>query len=289
VISAGGAAGLTKAVKLKELFYGIGLKPGAREYSFDIERFNLPGEGEIAFARWRHPKERKKEFSQPAIDALRGFLREGDVAIDIGAHTGDSTLPVALAVGVKGCVFGLEPNPYVYKILLANSSLNRKKTNIIPLMFAATPEDGEFDFEYSDSGFCNGGLHQGVGRWRHAHFFNLRVAGKNLINYLKAEFPAELKKVRYIKIDTEGFDRVVAASLKELLVAARPFIKSEIFQHLAAEERRGYYDDLRSLGYKVHKFNSDSDYVGKQLGPDDMTRWEHFDIFAVPDGTTSNG
>jgi len=192
-------------------------------------------------------------------------------------------MPIALATGASGVVFALEPNPYAFKVLLANASLNRKKMNIFPLMFAATPEDGEFEFGYNDSGFCNGGLHEGVNAWQHSHFFTLRVAGRNLMRYLRAEFPDELGRVRYVKIDTEGSDRTVAGSLKELLVKNRPYIKSEIWKHMPAEQRRDYYRDLRALGYRIHKVNSDEDYVGVHIDLEDMAKWEHFDLFAVPE------
>jgi FkbM family methyltransferase len=269
-------------MKLKEIFYGLGLKPKAREYSFDIDTFPLPKEGEIQFARWRHPHERRKEFTQKSIDALRKFIRAGDVALDIGAHTGDTALPMALAAGPSGAVLALEPNRYVYKVLLANSGLNRKRANIIPLNFAATPEDGKFEFEYSDPGFCNGGLHEGISEWKHTHFFKLKVIGKNILKYLEREFPDELARLRFIKIDTEGFDRQVAGSLRPLLQTRRPFLRSEIYQHLSGEERRGYFRELRELGYRVHKFNDAEDYAGEVLDENMMTKWEHFDIFAVP-------
>ncbi|MDE2461182.1 MAG: FkbM family methyltransferase, partial [Gammaproteobacteria bacterium] len=125
-------------MKLKEVFFGLGLKPRAREYGFDIQRFVLEKDGEIEYAAWRHPKEKPKHFYQAQVDAIRGFLSAGDYALDIGAHTGDSTLPIALAVGASGGVLALEPNPHVYKILAANAGLNKHKTNIQPLMFAAT-------------------------------------------------------------------------------------------------------------------------------------------------------
>ncbi|HSY74476.1 MAG TPA: FkbM family methyltransferase [Dongiaceae bacterium] len=260
----------------------MGLKPATREYSYDIISCPLPREGEIFYAQWRHPKESKKQLTQASVDAARKFLKEGDVAIDIGAHTGDSTVPLALAVGPAGAVFALEPNPFVFKILLANSSLNKKKTNIHPLMFAATPRDGQFEFEYSDPGFCNGGLHQNVRRRRHAHFFKLQITGKNLTDYLKREFPDELKRLRLIKIDTEGFDPEVFASLKEIVAQYKPFIRSEIYRHLPEEQRRGYFDDLAAMGYRIHKFGGDENYQGGELTSSDMMNWEHFDIFAVP-------
>ncbi|MGD0745771.1 MAG: FkbM family methyltransferase [Verrucomicrobiota bacterium] len=270
-------------MKLKEIFYGIGLKPRAREYSFDIVSFQTPSDGEIFYAQWRHPKESRKQLAPSSVAAARKFLRPGDVAIDIGAHTGDSTLPLALAAGPTGAVFALEPNPYVFKILLANVALNRKKTNVYPLMFAATPQDGAFEFEYSDPGFCNGGWHKGISRWRHTHFFKLRIEGKNLAAYLQREFPAESRRVRLIKTDTEGFDRDVVCSLKEMIVQNHPFIRSEIYRHLSPEQRRGFYEDLRALGYCVYKYKGDDDYLGAELSREMMTQWEHFDIFAVPE------
>ena len=39
-------------------------------------------------------------------------------------------------------MFALEPNPYVFKVLELNASLNPASTRIVPLMFAAMPADG---------------------------------------------------------------------------------------------------------------------------------------------------
>src|SRR4029077_1040022 len=141
------------------------------------------------------------------------------------AHTGDSTMPMALAVGRGGTVFALEPNPYVFKVLALNATLNPASTRIIPLMFAAMPSDGEFEFEYSDEGYCNGGFHQSVSAWRHGHFSRLRVQGRNLLAYMRTTAPDALPKVRFVKIDTEGFDRAVAQALRDLLKTARPYLK----------------------------------------------------------------
>jgi len=278
-------------VKLKEIFYGLGLRPKLREYPFDISTFTLPRDGEIDFARWRHPSASRRERSgggfkltQPIVDTLRSFLNPGDVAIDIGAHTGDSSIPIALAVGAKGAVFALEPNLYAYKVLLANSALNRTKTNIFPLNIAATPDDGSFEFEYSDPGFCNGGFHAGIDQWKHAHFFKLKVTGRNVSKFLSTNFPEEAKRVRYIKIDTEGFDRAVASSLREVLVQQRPYLKTEMYKHTPEGERRGYYRDLRDLGYSLYKVESEEeDYRSKPLHEADIMKWSHYDVFAVPE------
>ena len=269
-------------VKLRDVPRALGVGSAPREYPFDVATFTLPIDGEVRFAQWQHPKETVKVISQEEVTALREFLRPGDVAIDIGAHTGDSTLPVALALGASGTVFALEPNPYVFKVLAANADLNRPKTNIVPLMFAAMPEDGDFTFQYSDDGYCNGGFHTSVSRWVHGHFVSLRVSGRNLLHYLREEAPDSLGRLRFIKIDTEGFDRAVAQSLGELLRTSRPYVKSEIYRHMPVQERAGYHDDLRSLGYRIFKCGR---YVarGRELARGDMAGWQHFDILAVPE------
>jgi FkbM family methyltransferase len=269
-------------VKLRDVPRALGIGSAPREYPSTVATFTLPIDGEVRFAQWRHPNETLKVISQDEVTALRGFLRPGDVAIDIGAHTGDSTLPIALALGASGTVFALEPNPYVFKVLAANAELNRTKTNIVPLMFAAMPEDGDFTFLYSDDGYCNGGFHNSVSRWVHGHFVSLRVEGRNLLAYLREHAPEALGRLRYVKIDTEGFDRTVAQSLGELLRIARPYVKSEIYRHMPDEERAGYSDDLRALGYRI--FKCDHHVArGQELARGDMARWQHFDILAVPD------
>ena len=268
-------------MKLRDLAGALGVQGRPREYPYDVTTFSLSREGEVRLARWLHPGERPKTITQESVDSLRTFLSEGDIAIDIGAHTGDSTLPMALATGASGLVFALEPNPYVFKVLEVNAGLNPGKTRIEPLMFAATPVDGQFDFEYSDAGYCNGGLHQGIRRWRHGHFQKLRVMGRNLAAYLHANAPDLIDRIRYVKIDTEGFDRAVVASMRDLLSAVRPCIKTEIYKHLSKDERRGYHADLRGLGYRVFKCEDDR-IEGRELEASDMTRWAHFDVLALP-------
>ncbi len=260
----------------------LGFRGRVREYSTEVSDIAL-SPVPIRFARWLHPGERHKTVTQESVAALRPFLREGDVAIDVGAHTGDSTLPMALAVGAAGTVFALEPNPYVFKVLALNASLNPSCTHIVPLPFAAMPEDGEYEFEYSDEGYCNGGFHQSISAWRHGHFSKLRVQGRNLLAYLRATAPDALPKVRFVKIDTEGFDRVVARTLADLLTTARPYLKTEIYKHMPAEERAGYFDDLTRLGYRLFACG-EVEYRGEELrAPADLSRWRHFDVFAVPE------
>lgn len=85
-------------MKLKEFLYMMGIKPKTKEYGFKIKHFNLPELGDIKYAQWLHPAESEKQINYEVIEELRSFLNKGDFCIDIGAHTGDTSLPFALTV-----------------------------------------------------------------------------------------------------------------------------------------------------------------------------------------------
>ncbi len=63
----------------------LGFKPKLKEYSHTVVEYHLPIDGKIQYAQWLHPAESTK------------LVRQDEMAIDIGAHTGDTALPMALA------------------------------------------------------------------------------------------------------------------------------------------------------------------------------------------------
>lgn len=269
-------------MRVKDVLYMLGVRPRDRRYGYAVQRFDLPRDGAVEYAQWLHPKDKPKTIAQAEVDTLRGFLSPGDVAIDIGAHTGDSTLPIALAVGPKGAVFALEPNPYVYPVLEKNAGLNPGKTNIVPLNFAATSEEGNFVFEYSDAGYCNGGLHHEISKWKHGHAFKLDIEGRNLEDYMRREHPERLEALRFIKIDVEGYDLEVLKSIAGLIDARLPYLKIEVYKHSPGETRRELIRFLADRRYTVRRVESDAEYRGEIVTEDNVTAWQHYDIFAAP-------
>jgi FkbM family methyltransferase len=269
-------------LKLKEVPYLLGLRPGPKTYEYKIKHFNLPRDGAVEYAQWLHPSETEKEITQRSVDALRKFLSPGDVAIDIGAHTGDSTIPIALAVGKQGCVLALEPNRYVFSVLQRNAELNPGKTTVVPLMVAATPQDAEMEFQYSDAGYCNGGRFEGMSKWRHGHAFKLKVQGRNLPALLQANYPDLVPGIRYIKIDTEGYESVVLQSLASLIARNRPFLKVEVYRKLDDAQRKDLYRTIAGHGYVIRKIVDEGDYFGEVLAEQDLSQSPHFDVFCAP-------
>jgi FkbM family methyltransferase len=252
------------------------------EYGTQLREFELSHDGRVEFAQWQHPFDRPTVITQSAVDAVRTFVFPGDFAIDVGAHTGDTAVPMALAAGAQGCVLALEPNPHVFKVLGKNAAINPSKTNIMPRCLAATEKDGTFVFHYSDASYCNGGFKSQQRSWFYRRKYPLVVEGRNLLDLLRGEFAQWLPKLTYLKIDAEGYDRAILQSLLPILRERRPVIRTEVFRKLRADERFALYDLLSGAGYRLHRYREVGASQGESLDRVDMTRDKHFDILAVP-------
>ncbi len=116
-------------------------------------------------------------------------------------------MPMALAVGGAARCSRLEPNPYVFKVLALNATLNPRTTRIVPLMFAAMPEDGEFEFEYLRRGVLQRRISPVDQPLEARPLFEVARPGQKPCGLPAANAADELSRLRLIKIDTEGFDR----------------------------------------------------------------------------------
>jgi len=136
----------------------------------------------------------------------------------------------------------------------ANATLNPEKTRIIPLMFAASPEDASLEFHYSDSGFCNGGSLRASASGSTSMPLRCKCRGRNVHALLKQSYPELIPKIRFVKIDTEG------------LRAVRPRISPRLdHPDQAVYENRGLHApepratlapcnrSITSLGYTIRR------------------------------------
>lgn len=224
-----------------------------------IKTYNFDGV-EISFSTWDHPYLiGDYEFKKGKLDFIKSFLKEGDIVLDIGSHCGEEAMMYGIAVGKTGSVYAFEPNPSAFKRFQESCQLNSHKVNVVPIMKAATEEDGKFIFHYSDPFFCNGGFasktEAGIGACGHS--FELEVEGINLSNWANTVLKEDVEKISFIKIDSEGYDYFILKSLVPLISRARPIIQSEIFVALSETEIKRHLDFFDEIGYSTYLMSAD--------------------------------
>lgn len=269
-------------MKIKDILPALGFRAAPRTYGSEIQTFLLESEGSVRFAQWQHPKCLPTLFSQSMVDELRRYLSPGDVVIDIGAHTGDTALLFALAVGPSGRVFAVEPNDYALPILKENAGLNEDAAPIVVLPYAATEKDEELTFQYSDPGFCNGGDLEKFGR-RHGHFYPLKVRGRNIAELINQEYSDEIDKIKLIKTDTEGNDDTVISTFERIIEKSRPYLICEVYKRTKMDRRVAFIDLLKGkLGYRCFFSEPYNKLVGEEVDRSKVMEWSHFDLFCIP-------
>jgi len=254
------------------------------EYGYVVKSFHIAEDqmGKVDYAQWLHPFEGSKSITDENIRFYKRLAQRGSMMIDIGAHTGDTTVPMALVAGKEGLVLALEPNQYVYKILEKNASLNTDQTNIVPLCFAATAEDGEFSFNYSDASFCNGGFLSQNRNKKHGHNYTLKIKGVNLERYLFDHYRDDLKRLKLIKIDAEGYDAQILKSISKIIHDYKPKLLVECYKQLTIEERDHLYDLIDDFGYNLFYLESfEQKNEMKKIEKKNMNDHKHFDMLAI--------
>ena len=228
------------------------------------QRFAVPGAGEFfvddaqdyikgwvsAGAQW-----------DPHVLALcEAHARPGTVVVEVGAHIGTHTIPLAHLVGPWGRVYAFEPQRKLYRELHHNLALNGI-ANVVPLRFAVGDGDARIVTMDAPSPGNEGGTAIGRG--------GDRVELRSLDSFA-------FERVSVIKIDAEGFERHVLRGAEETIRRNRSAIVVEIMggwqpftvrffggrelQHQAPEildHVHGTWGDLEALGYSV-------DYAGGQ-------------------------
>ena len=256
-----------------------------QEYPPRIDTFDVKGFGKVEFANWGNPLVEQISLNAETIGFFKQFIKEGDLAIDIGANIGDTTVPIALCTGVTGMTIGFDPNPYPFKILEKNATLNRDKMNIIPVPYAISTEEEEFYFVSSEASFGNGAISTTKDSKHGKFVFPNKVKGVNLKKFLDGEYPDWLPKLSFIKIDAEGYDKEILKSISDLIAACKPVIIAESFGNSTPMEKTELYEVIEKHGYEIYYFSyfSTKAKVHKLTSKTDMTNYkETINIYAVP-------
>lgn len=256
-----------------------------KEYPPKVSAFNLPEDGLIEFANWDNPIMHQFVITQSTINFFRKFISEGDLAIDIGANIGDTTVPMSLATGINGITLGFDPNPYVFKILKKNASLNKGKSHITPIPFAISTTDEEFYFISSEASFSNGGISPTKESTHGKFVYPHKIKGVNLSEFLEKNYKQWIDKLSFIKIDAEGYDKEIIKSIANLIIKTKPVIVAESFGNSSNDAKMELFQVIQQHNYDIFYFG-DFDMnteIIKIKKKEEMLNWKGtINIYAVP-------
>lgn len=175
------------------------------------------------------------EFSEGEVELFRQFVEAGDWVLDIGAHIGSHTVPLAQMVGESGYVAAFEPRLSSYLCLCGNIALN-SLTNVIPQKVALGREAGLIGVPAIDlTQHCNSG----------------GVSLSQLEGQRVQMFPLDLialERLDFVKIDVEGMETDVLAGGEKLIARHRPVLYVENDRE---EKSEGLLQQLAKMGYRA--------------------------------------
>lgn len=147
-------------------------------------------------------------FSLLVIDAMKRYLRPGDVFIDVGANIGYLSAVGAAMVGPSGQVHSFEPVPHYFQRLRRLAEINPAHTIVINSCAAGAASEHATIQVTREPG--QNTLVQGY-KTGHEVVAALKVPVIRLDSYIESK---RIARVALIKIDAEGFELPILEGLR---------------------------------------------------------------------------
>ena len=180
---------------------------------------------------------------------LLGFLKEGNVVIDVGAHIGFYSMLASALVGEEGQVHSFEPTPWTFDLLRQNT---KKLSNVVLNNNAAS--DKKVSIPFRDYGL-------GYGAYNTAHK-NGSILNKKaktiIIKTIALDDYCEDKNIRpdFIKLDAEGHEYAILNGMNRLFEKTRPLVALEVVgSDEWADNRERSIEFLMDKKYKPYEMS----------------------------------
>ncbi len=233
--SINGALGLNRWPLLKEIGGRVFSQIYARTQGGVYRR--LAGDVEVKLAPcFRHFPE---DYERECMQVVSRFLREGDMALDIGANIGLYSLLMGKRVSPHGRVYAFEPASKSFEALINHLSLN-SLSQIIQGHLALVGSKAEIQRFFEDG---TNGTNRIGGSW----FDGPETVQVDRPTIIIDEFLEQRGGIsRLIKIDVEGYEFQVLQGARKTLQTSRCRVLCEMHPNLWAELGHDW-DDLRAF------------------------------------------
>ena len=182
---------------------------------------------------------------------IKQEVKAGDTALDIGAHIGYFTLPLAELVGSCGKVFALEPNLENFLILKKNVQINNYNNAFLYNLAADKVRGVKKLYLYNssaDSGFFSNKKNRS----------SLSVKTDRLDDILANNATA----VNFIKMDIEGAEPFALKGMERMIGQSRNLkMLIEFYPKMlkiGGTEPRDFLEQLTGYGFKLYVLNKNT-------------------------------
>jgi FkbM family methyltransferase len=194
---------------------------------------------------------------EPSVTTpFKRALGPGDVCVDIGAHIGYFTLLASRLVGPDGHVYAFEPSPANYDALRAN--LNRNGVGNVTAFQMAVGERAERALLHEAPG-----TNTGRSTLRNVTPNRAPIEGRGVFVDVRPAtecIPEEdLRRIRVIKIDVEGYEVEVLRGLAPVFELGEPLAVFVEFNPAWSEEAEAarFLDGLcRARGFTLQRLSA---------------------------------
>jgi FkbM family methyltransferase len=206
------------------------------------------------------------------------FLRPGDVFFDIGANAGYYTLIAGSAVGLRGKIYAIEPNPDIVALLNLSLAKNAMRDRVVleTLAFGAAPATGLLQLPADDHYASQASLISS-GSTGYGGAINVRVM--TLDEYCARQ---GISAIRLMKIDVEGAEYEVLAGATNVLRSIRP--QAILCEFVPARRRDAQIELLRLFernNYEAFSIGAEG-LLSKHNG--DLPSWDWGNLCFMPAG-----
>jgi FkbM family methyltransferase len=183
------------------------------------------------------------------------IIKKGDLVIDIGAHSGRHTKPIASLVGKTGKVLAFEPNPTARDWLSANVGGEIKKGIVSVFPYAVSNVAQKTNFIIANERPEESGLKQR--QYNGPTTTTITVVETILLDSLLNEMKEGLT---FIKLDVEGAEFDALKGAREVLKIHRPVVAFEFGEQSYKPydvEPGDVYEFFSCLNYRIYSIHGE--------------------------------